>query len=717
MSESTSKQTTTGSATRLVDILRALPIGELESLAHRVGAPLDRSKRVDIPTQLSRALASLPELRDPVRLGTTSVQLLRRITEAGGTLVVRSLPQGLEALVGRGIVFARVKADGRFELVLPSAHVVQLPPWEGEDPRGLRVLLAQAASETWSAMAAHYTGKPAMAPLALQMEAAWEALRTHEGVVAEVEQLPPAERRLLASIEQVGGEVDTEELLDLEREPLRLHRATGATPSRRGVGFSLERRGMLIPVHPNRHVIPTEVAAVIGAWDATIRERKRAQIRAFVLDGEHEPRRARFAADPVPMVIALAMAMREWGSEPREGVGTPRSLVVRLAQRFGREAEGVGLLCSLSRAIGLWDSASLSRTLPPGSLTVAELGPVLFSVWRKGGVWDEARPEPEVLRVPADSRETGPIAVVRDIVLDALEDLGEGHWVPFEALADYVREDARTAGVARLLKRWADRVGVEAPTPTEVAQRIVLESLPVLGVVDLGEADSDDDAGGDAGPLVRITRRGRALLAGAASSGPSDASAFVDDSTLRIGEQSLVASVIALYPTVEVGKVTDHLELVVTPASLTRAVSEGVEADAIRASLQTLAPPSDTVSKLLDQMTVIIGRATFVGAAGFIWCEDADIREMLRTRRQTSDLFVDPSPPGGLLVAPGKNMETIARKCRALGVELMVDGQVVRSRSTMPPALADSSPPARSSSVPARVAKATRRRSKYPPPG
>ena len=38
-----------------------------------------------------------------------------------------------------------------------------------------------------------------------------------------------------------GGEVDTQELLDLEREPLRLRGAGGVTATRRGAGFSLER--------------------------------------------------------------------------------------------------------------------------------------------------------------------------------------------------------------------------------------------------------------------------------------------------------------------------------------------------------------------------------------------------------------------------------------------------------------------------------------------
>jgi len=49
------------------------------------------------------------------------------------------------------------------------------------------------------------------------------------------------------------------------------------------------------------------------------------------------------------------------------------------------------------------------------------------------------------------------------MVLDALRELGEGRWVPWEAVAGYVRDDTRTPGVARLLRRWADRAGIEPP--------------------------------------------------------------------------------------------------------------------------------------------------------------------------------------------------------------------------------------------------------------
>src|SRR5258708_20489341 len=132
-----------------------------------------------------------------------------------------------------------------------------------------------------------------------------------ERLSEELGRLSPAERRVLEGVEAEGGEVDTEELLELEREPLRLRTATGATPSRRGVGFSLERRALLIPVHPNRHIVPTEVSAIIGAAFHTERATQREEVRVFVASGDHAPRRARFSLDPAPLTMGLAVAATE----------------------------------------------------------------------------------------------------------------------------------------------------------------------------------------------------------------------------------------------------------------------------------------------------------------------------------------------------------------------------------------------------------------------
>src|SRR6185436_13074819 len=168
---------------------------------------------------------------------------------------------------------------------------------------------------------------------------------------------------------------------------MRLRGATGATPSRRGVGFALERRGFLVPVHPNRHVIPMEVATVVGAQRRAEREAQRREIRSFVLTEDHAPRRARFAEDPLPLALGMALAVREPNIDVRPGVGTPRSLISKLASRFGRDQEAVALVAALSRAIGLWDPSAVSIASPPGSYYVGDLGRALFEAWRRGGAW------------------------------------------------------------------------------------------------------------------------------------------------------------------------------------------------------------------------------------------------------------------------------------------------------------------------------------------
>jgi hypothetical protein len=70
-----------------------------------------------------------------------------------------------------------------------------------------------------------------------------------------------------------------------------------------------------------------------------------------------------------------------------------------------------------------------------------------------------------------------------------------------------------------------------------------------------------------------------------------------------------------------------------------------------------------------------------------LWVDDANVRELLRTRRSTGELFVDPSPPGGLLVSAAVDLDRLVRRCRTIGVEIVTEGQVVRARSIPPPAV------------------------------
>jgi hypothetical protein len=668
-------------AFRLVDLLRQLPARELGSLIDRLRIPIDEAKRIDIPQQVARALVALPELRDPAQFPGPTRELLYRVAEAKGTLVVESLPPAVEPLVARGIMFARGCEGGAVELILPIAYMVILRPWEGDDPRGARALIALSNADVASSIASHYLGRPATPPLALSLEPAWEVLNDPVRLTAEVEGLAPLEKKLLRAVEKVGGEVETEELLDLEREPMRLRGATGATPSRRGVGFALERRGFLIPVHPNRHIIPTEIAAVVGAERRAEREAQRREIRSYVLTEDHEPRRARFAQDPVPLALAMSLAVRDPALEVRQDVGTPRSLVTRFATRFGRDPDTVALVAALSRAVGLWDPSVVSVASPPGSYRVQDLGRALFEAWRRGGAWDEARPEGEVLRVTTESREASAAGVLREMVLDALRELSDGRWAPWEAVEAYVRTDSRIPGIARLIERWAQRSGVEPMKPTEIARRIALDTLHHLGVVDLGDPEEDG-----MGPTLRITPRGRAFIGGSSPSARPDASSrFLDSHALRVGPLTRVGQVAALAPFVEIGGVTCDLDVSLTQQALALALAAGYETDIIRARLEVIAPLPDPIERLLTQASAVIGRAEFVATGGFLWVEDGEIREMLRTRRQTADLFVDPSPPAGLLVQSGVDLERLARRCRALGVEVVVEGEVYRTRSMAPP--------------------------------
>lgn len=676
---STGRRSAPGSrALRLLEVLRALPEREVTALVERVGIPIDPQKRIDVPTQVARALVGLPEARDPMQLPGPTRELLYRIAEARGVLRVEALPPAVSPLVARGIVFARSAGDG-VELILPIAFMVQLRGWSGDDPRGSRALLAQANLDVAAAVAGHYLGRPATPPLSLALEGAWEVFNDPQALEREVEQLAPMERKLLRTIEKVGGEVDTEELLDLEREPLRLRGATGATPTRRGVGFALERRGFLVPIHPNRHVVPSEVGHIVGAQRRAEREAQRREIRSFVLGVDHAPRRARFARDPAPLAMAMALVAREPASDVRPGIGTPRSLLSRLATRFGAEPDEVALLAALSRAIGLWDGSAIATSSPPGSATVQELGRALFEAWRRGGAWDDARPDGEVLRVAAEARDSSAVGVLREMVLDALRELSDGQWAPWEAVAAYVRADSRTPGLGRLLQRWGQRAQVTPPMPAEIARRIALETLHRLGVVDLGEGEQDG------APTLRITSRGRSYLEDSSPTMRPGPSAFVDHQVLRVGPAARVGQVLAVAPFVEIGSVAGALELMVTPGALSLALGAGLESELIRARLEAIAPLPDPIERLLTQAAAVLGRAEYVQTQGFLWVEDSEIRELLRTRRQTADLFVDPSPPSGLLITPGVDVEKLARRCRTLGIEVVVDGEVYRTRSLTPP--------------------------------
>jgi len=701
----------------LVTILRALPKKEFTSLIGRVDAAVDPAKRIDVPSQVARALLMSPEFREPGRHGRAAAELMIRLAEAKGRLTVEAPPPGLEPLVERGLVFPR-KLPGGIELSLPIAFMLQMKTWAGEDPRGARALLAQASQEVATAIASHYLGRPVAPPIPLALEEAWLVLTTTERLSAELQLLPPQERKLLHAVEQVGGEVDTEELLDMEREPVRLRGASGATPSRRGVGFALERRGFLIPVHPNRHVIPSEVARLVGAERLAERESLRRRIREKVAREDYVPQRARFSQDVTALAVAISMAVHAGESEVRPGVGTPKSLLSKMATRYGRPPEAVAIVAALSRIAGLWDESATSPDGPPGNLRMLEVGHLLFETWRRGGAWDESRSDGELLRVQGDARESGAVGVVRSIVVEALRELGDGQWAPWSAIAEYMAADPRTPGLTRLIERSSSKVGVDVLNPVAIARRMAVETLHVLGAVDLASADELSEDDGVSGPMLRITPRGRAWLGDAMRQSDLVPGKFIDNQTLRVGTSARLAHVIALHPLTEVGNVEGDLDLILTPRTLALAIGTGIDPSVLRARLETIAALPDPIVRQLTQASTVLGRAEFVECAGFIWIDDPEVRRMLSTRRSTADLFVNPSPPSGLLVTAGVELDKLSRRCRTLGVEVLREGNVHYARSSPPGRRQKSEPPtsaaakstAAKSGVRAQNSVATRRK-------
>jgi hypothetical protein len=116
----------------------------------------------------------------------------------------------------------------------------------------------------------------------------------------------------------------------------------------------------------------------------------------------------------------------------------------------------------------------------------------------------------------------------------------------------------------------------------------------------------------------------------------------------------------------------EALEVLVSPAAISRAIARGSTPDELRERLMAVAELTPELKELLDHASVVVGKGALVAVGAFLWVDNPDVREMLRQARTTVEFFVDPSPPGGLLVAAGVDLERLVRRCRGLGVEIDV---------------------------------------------
>ena len=226
---------------------------------------------------------------------------------------------------------------------------------------------------------------------------------------------------------------------------------------------------------------------------------------------------------------------------------------------------------------------------------------------------------------------------------------------------------------------------VESAAPTETISSVDLTEIPsedeILQKVK-GEIWELLD-----GPSIRLTVLCRALLGSEIGLGAATfSSGFVEDRGLRMGDYTLVSDVVSLSPFVDVRQAGGELILQVTAAALARSLAQGVEQAEILERLSLIAEPTEELSRVIRQASTVLGRAEMIQAQGFLWIDDAEVRHMLSSRRQTADMFVNPSPLGGLLIVPGVELDKLAQRLRALGVELRVEGQAYLARISQAPA-------------------------------
>ena len=640
---------------RLAEALAALDARSFERLCRRRGVVIDAKKRLSPAEQAARQLAdamgrvSLRELPEPAQ----KVAALLATTREGAPRV--ELGGGVLPLIERDLVFPVPGARER--VAMPSEYRVQLPPLPGEDPASARALLSLQDEEVRSAIAAQLLGRRPVGPAALWTGELLERLETKDGIEAILSALSPKQRRLLEAIEARGAQLETDELLELERSPLRVTVAGGAALPTRTASYHLFVRGLLLPRARGLWVVPSEVAEHVGAARRAVERAERKRLLARVAsDEELSPARAELAEDAGPIAVALLAALRGRGALPAGGRGVRRRELDAVARELAVPVARAELLVSVARAAG----ARLERS------TLAEAGAILFATWRETGAWDEARLDPDAHRAGDDLAQLAtPTRALREVVLDLLLAMPKERFAPIDEVARASGRDLRASGAARLLERAARRAPERfVAQPFEVARRILASSLPALGAADVARVGGVD--------VARLSLRARHWLERTAPARAEGASRWEGGGRLRVGPDARVRAILAAAEGARAIAVSGALTLRVDASTIASAIARGVSADELRARLEALASPidSDAERALAQAIEAARPRVSIVRASAFLPIEDDALRERILADASLREIFVSSSPAGGLLVREGVSIEELARALDRAGVVL-----------------------------------------------
>lgn len=640
---------------RLADALAALDARSFERLCRRRGVVVDPKKRLAPAEQAARQLAdhartvALSDLPEPAQ------KVAWLLATRGEGAPRKELGGGVLPLIEQDLVFT--VPGSRERVAMPAELRVTLPPGPGEDRLSARALLAVQSEEVWTALGTQLLGRRPVGPPALFMGEVLERLETPAGIDELLGSLSPKQRRLLEAIEARGGQLETDELLELERSPLRVAVAGGAALPTRTAAYHLSARGLLLPRARGLWAVPTEVAERVGAVRRAVERAERQRLLARVAEDEElSPARAVLADDPGALAVALLAALRRRGALPPDGRGVRRRELEAAAAELGAPAEQAELLVALARAAG----ARLEQS------ALSEAGAVLFATWRGTDAWDEARRDADAHRGGEELAQLAtPTRALREVLLDLLEAMPPDRFAPADELARASGRDLRASGAARLLERASRRArGRLLGQPSEVARRILAESLPALGALDRARAEGAE--------VVRLSARARRWLAGAAAPGAREPSRWEGGGRLRVGPGARVRAILAAAEAGHAIASGGVLTLRIDDGAVAAALGRGGDAGALREALEALASPLDpgadrAIARALESLRP---RLSIVPVSAFVPIEDPALRERLIRDDELRDLFVSPSPAGGVLVREGVDRSALARALARAGVVL-----------------------------------------------
>lgn len=623
---------------KLLEAVLRLPSERLAALAARWHIGIDPKKRLTPAEQVARGLVLVPRLLDLSRLGDGAREAIRLLAANPEGLPRASLPKELEPLLEDGMLFPDPARPDRVSM--PSAYRLQIPPSPSDSPRAARLLLQTLTEEARRELCQHHLGRVPPLPWPMLLETVLERLEDADWVRAEIASLGEAERGLLRAVDALGGEVSGEEVLELEREPVRIAQGGNVRVPRRSAIFSLARRGLVL-TRVDGWVLCDEVERVVG------RERRtRAGIeRQRLLMSRHlhelTPARAHLAEPQAPQVVGLMAGLAALEELPSEGRGLSKGAVRRVAQQLHVDAQRAELLLCLARADGLFSA----------SIALAGVPPRLWDAWRRGGAWDEAALEPDLFRPghPATSRVT---ALLREALLDTLFLMPAGEF----ALASDVRAVTCSDRRALLAQRGlsaASRGGQEVRQSVfEVVDVLLQRSLPALGLVDAGEVEQ--------GAVVRLSREARAWLELSPgqkrpADDPERGARWLDERRLFCGSSCDVSAVVeAARYAHQVWADDRGVGLEFSEDALARAADHDPDLAGFRTSIMALTEKiSDTIEVFAQRACELRPMCTFVRASAFIEIEDAALREAIYRDPEATDLWAAPPLAEGLLVKPG----------------------------------------------------------------